>query len=87
MNFIVDYFFFFHFFEWEYACIYTGGVVRVEAVLVHVCMMHVEARDWCWKSYVVAFLPFLVKHGLSMKLKEHTSDWSFQPGDPLSLPS
>lgn len=34
-----------------------------------------------------SFLPFLVKHGLSMKLKEHTSDWSFHPGDPLSLPS
>lgn len=80
MNFTVDLYFFFHFFECEYACFYTDGVVRVEAVLVHVRMMHVEAQDQCWKSDVV-------KHSLSMKPREHASGWSFQPGDPLSLPS
>lgn len=84
MNFTVDLYFFFHLFlECEYGCFYTDGVVCVEAVLVHVCMMHVEAQDQCWKSDVVGFLSYLVKHSLSMKPREHASGWSFQPGDPL----
>lgn len=46
-------------FFWMGVCVYLHGwCCALEAVLVHVCMMHVEARDWCWKSYVVPFYLF-----------------------------